>query len=169
MEGTDKAMRQMREMIAGVLIVGLSLFISNLVYAQDSTTTRDKHPVKKIVLEEDGADPVFMVVEQKPKFPGGEDAFFKFLSDNIVYPKAATKNGITGTVFGSFIISKDGSVKDIKVIRGIGSGCDEETIRVLSAMPNWLPATQRGKKVNFQYTVPVRFLLDNPKQKKKEK
>jgi TonB family protein len=113
-------------------------------------------------------DPVFTVVEQLPEYPGGEEARIKFIGDNINYPKEAVKNGITGTVYVTFIIEKDGSISNVKVLRGIGGGCDEEAVRVISIMPNWKPGLQGGQPVRVQFNMPIKFDLndENDKQNK---
>ncbi|MGY6562528.1 MAG: energy transducer TonB [Luteibaculaceae bacterium] len=102
---------------------------------------------------------VFTVVEDPPSFPGGDAALFKFLSDNIKYPAMAKDAGVTGVVFVTFKVGKDGSVTDVAVLRGIGAGCDEEAVRVIKAMPKWTPGRQRGKEVIVQYNLPIRFTL----------
>jgi len=103
---------------------------------------------------------VFMVVEEMPDFPGGETALNRFLSDSLQYPRLAKENNISGTVYVSFVVEKDGSVIDIRVLRGIGGGCDEEAVRVIKLMPNWKPGKQRGKPVQVQYNLPVKFSLE---------
>jgi TonB family protein len=103
---------------------------------------------------------IFMVVEKMPEFPGGEKALNRFLNDSLQYPDAARESGIQGTVYLSFIVNKDGSVTNARVLRGIGGGCDEEAIRVVKSMPNWLPGKQRGKPVRVQFNLPVKFSLE---------
>ena len=103
---------------------------------------------------------VFVVVEEEPEFPGGMEALYRYLAANIHYPAEAKAEKIQGTVFVSFVIEKDGSVSNIKVLRDIGSGCSEEAIRVVQAMPKWKPARQRGKRVRAQYTLPIKFKLN---------
>jgi TonB family protein len=103
---------------------------------------------------------IFMVVEQMPEFPGGEEKLYKFLAENIHYPQMAKESGIQGRVFVTFVVERDGSVVDIRVLRGIGGGCDEEAIRVVKAMPKWIPGKQRGKPVRVQYNLPVKFTLE---------
>ena len=103
---------------------------------------------------------VFTIVESMPEFPGGESALENFLKDNIFYPKAARENHIQGTVYITFVVEKDGSLSDIKVLRGIGGGCDEEALRVVKLMPKWIPGKQNGKAVKVQYTLAVRFNPD---------
>jgi TonB family protein len=111
--------------------------------------------------EEQSEDQVFMVVEQMPEYPGGEKALYQFLSDSIHYPDSAKLAGIQGKVYVSFIVNRDGSVTNARVLRGIGGGCDEEALRVIKLMPNWKPGQQRGKPVEVQYSLPVKFSLGN--------
>jgi protein TonB len=102
---------------------------------------------------------IFTIVEDMPEFPGGQEALFKYLGSNTKYPQMARDAGIQGTVFLTFVIGPDGKVKDVKVLRGIGGGCDEEAIRVVKSMPSWKPGKQRGKSVSVQYNLPYRFTL----------
>ncbi len=110
-------------------------------------------------LDAGSKDQVFQVVEIMPEYPGGEKALFSFLGNNIKYPEVAKKNKVTGRVFVTFVVEKDGSVADVKLLKGIGSGCDEEAMRVIKSMPNWKPGTQRGKAVRVQYNLPIKFAL----------
>ncbi|MDR0437606.1 MAG: M56 family metallopeptidase [Bacteroidales bacterium] len=109
--------------------------------------------------EADDEDEVFIIVEVNAGFPGGDEARMKFLADNIRFPAEARKKGIQGTVHTSFVVEKDGSLSNVRIIRGIGGGCDEEVIRVIESMPKWIPGQQRGKNVRVQFNLPVRFLL----------
>ena len=104
---------------------------------------------------------IFMVVEDPPTYPGGDTARIQFLQQNIIYPKNARETNIQGIVYVTFVIEKDGAVNDVKVLKGIGGGCDEETIRVVGAMPKWKPGYHRGKPVRVQYNMPVKFTLAN--------
>lgn len=103
---------------------------------------------------------VFVVVEEMPVFKGGNEELFKFLGNNIKYPKKAKDAKIQGRVFVNFIVEKDGEVTNINVLRGIGSGCDEEAIRVINSMPNWTPGKQRGEYVRVSYNLPIKFALN---------
>jgi len=109
---------------------------------------------------EDESKSIFTVVEEIPSFPGGEAERNKFLAENIVYPQQAVENGIQGTVYVSFIVNSDGKIEDVKILRGIGSGCDEEALRVLKMMPPWHPGKQNGRTVRVRYTMPVSFKLN---------
>ncbi len=112
---------------------------------------------------------VFTFVEQSAQFIGGENARLKFLTSNIKYPEAAQETGIEGTVFITFIIEIDGSITHIKVLRGIGGGCDEEAVRVIQMMPKWIPAYQAGKAVRSQFNMPIKFTLTGGNTKKIKK
>ena len=83
----------------------------------------------------------------------------KFIHNNLRYPSLAAENGIQGTVIVNFVVDRDGKITRIKVVRGIGGGCDEEAIRVLSKMPAWSPGKQGGKAVLVSYTVPIKYVL----------
>lgn len=101
----------------------------------------------------------FLIVEQMPEFPGGMGELNNFIRQNLRYPVLAQENGISGKVYLQFVIDKYGKVSNIKVVRGIGGGCDEEAIRVINKMPPWKPGKQGGKEVPVSYTIPVNFVL----------
>lgn len=130
--------------------------------ADEETAIEEYIPVQDIVHVEEEVveeEPIFMVVESAPSFPGGTAALMQFLTENIKYPIMAREANIQGTVFLSFIVSKTGEISDIKVLRGIGGGCDEEAVRVVGLMPEWEPGKQRGIPVNVRFTLPVKFIL----------
>jgi len=102
---------------------------------------------------------IFTVVEESPHYPGGDEMRIKFLQENIKYPQAARESSLSGLVYITFIIETDGTITDIRVLRGIGGGCDEEAVRVIKLMPKWTPGKQRGKPVRVQYSMPVLFKL----------
>lgn len=104
-------------------------------------------------------DDVYEVVEKMPAFPGGIAELMKYLSSNIKYPVEAHKAGIQGRVVVSFVVNKDGTVKDAKIVRSVDKSIDAEALRVISAMPKWQPGYQDGKAVSVRYTVPVTFRL----------
>lgn len=114
-----------------------------------------------IVIDDINNDSVFEVVEQMPEYPGGFAAMSTYLGKNIKYPEQAKKDKISGRVFVSFVVEKDGVVSGVKILRGIGGGCDEEALRVVSAMPNWKPGkNDAGKAVRVKYNLPIKFALD---------
>ena len=94
-----------------------------------------------------------------PSFKGGEEALFRYLGENIKYPSMAKDAGIKGIVYVNFVVMEDGSIKDVKVLRGIGGGCDEEAMRVVKNMPSWDAGKQRGKPVRVSFNLPIRFTL----------
>ena len=109
--------------------------------------------------EEEKEDEIFQVVEQDPEYPGGIEALYKYIQSNIKYPQLAKENNITGRVFVTFVVEKDGSVSNVKAARDIGGGCGAEAVRVVKSMPKWTPGKQRGKVVRAAYTLPVNFNL----------
>jgi protein TonB len=110
------------------------------------------------VTEDDG-NKIFTSVEQVPEFPGGLDAFYKYLGKAIRYPAVARENNTQGRVIVSFVCEKDGSLTDVKVARDIGDGCGDEAVRVIKASPKWKPGIQNGRPVRVAYSVPVNFTL----------
>jgi TonB family protein len=122
-----------------------------------------KQPVKKSSVSKADMKPdkngVYQIVEEMPMFPGGEQAMLDYVSKNVVYPSEAQEKGISGRVFVGFIVEKDGSVSNVKVLRGIGGGCDEEAVRVISGLPKWKPGKQDGKPVRVSYQMPINFKL----------
>lgn len=102
---------------------------------------------------------IFQVVENMPEFPGGRGKLMQYLASNIKYPPYAKEAGIQGRVFINFVVERDGSITAVKVLRGIGGGCDEEAVRVVKAMPKWKPGMQRGKPVRVSFNLPVKFTL----------
>ena len=110
--------------------------------------------------EEEEEEVVFVVVESMPEFPGGQQALFKYLGDNVKYPVIAQENGIQGRVICQFVVNKDGSIVDIEVVRSGGDpSLDKEAVRVVKSMPKWKPGKQRGKPVRVKFTVPINFKL----------
>ena len=133
------------------LLLLLALFVSiSFINAQTDV------PIVKS--ESDNAD-LFTVVEQMPEFPGGEQAMNDFLLKNLKYPQMAKDKGIQGKVWLSFVVDKDGTIKDVEVLRGIGGGCDEESVRVVKLMPKWKPGYQSGKPVMVKFRFPINFIL----------
>ena len=99
----------------------------------------------------------FIIVEEMPSYPGGD--YNSFVAGNIVYPVMAKESNIQGTVYITFVVETDGSITDVKVLRGIGGGCDEEAVRVVKMMPKWNPGKQSGKSVRVQFNLPIKFTL----------
>jgi protein TonB len=100
-------------------------------------------------------------VEVYPEFPGGMDAWSKFIQKNLRYPYAAQEAGVQGKVFVSFVVERDGSISDVKVARGIGFGCDDEAIRVIKKSPKWKAGMQNKQNVRVRYNMPINYMLSN--------
>ncbi|WP_448702544.1 TonB family protein [Mucilaginibacter sp. AW1-3] len=111
--------------------------------------------------KQDNENIVFSAVEVQPEFPGGETAFGKFLQANLRYPKLARESNVQGKVYVQFVVQKDGSLDDMKVLRDPGAGLGEEALRVLAMSPRWIPGIQNGNLAKVQYTIPVNFTLGN--------
>jgi TonB family protein len=111
---------------------------------------------------------VFDVVEEMPQYPGGPQALFEFLSNNVKYPEEAEKAGIQGRVIATFVVEKDGSVSNAKVVKSVDPLLDAEALRVISAMPKWKPGKQNGKVVRVKYTVPLSFHFDGVRESEED-
>jgi protein TonB len=120
---------------------------------------RIDEPVGNSDVVEDNSIVDFASVEVMPEFPGGQAGWGKYLQKNMKYPPIARENNITGRVIVSFVVEKNGDLTDIKVLRGIGGGCDEEAVRVLKSAPAWKPGVQNGRNVRVAYTMPIFFQL----------
>lgn len=135
---------------------------------QDSiwTVTRQNYPRINIrfkngkPVRDSVTNKIFTLVDVVPEFPGGLEAFGRFLASHIRFPATARENHIQGRVIVSFIVEKDGTLSNVKVTQGIGGGCDEEAVRVIKMCPSWKPGMQNGKPVRVQYSVPISFSLD---------
>jgi protein TonB len=106
-----------------------------------------------------GIDFPIWIVEESAVPKGGLQAFYQFVGNNVKYPAQARRMGIEGRVFVEFVINRDGSLSEVKAIKGIGAGCDEEAVRIIQSAPAWNPAKQRGKTVRQRYTLPIIFKL----------
>jgi protein TonB len=109
--------------------------------------------------EEENADQIFTIVEKQPEPEGGMKAFYQYISKNLTYPAFARRNNVEGRVYIEFVVEKDGSLTDIKVIKGIGGGCDDEALRIISEAPKWNPGKQRGRPVRVKMILPILFQL----------
>lgn len=131
-------------LLTAMSVLALLLMVNTNAMAQNKKAANDK------VLEK---------AEMMPEFPGGEQAMIKFVSENVQYPEEAKEKEISGRVLVGFIVEKDGSISDVKVVKGIGGGCDEEAVRVVKAMPQWKPGKEKGKPVRVSYMMPFTFKL----------
>ncbi len=111
------------------------------------------------VVEKEDVDEIFSVVEESANPKGGYPAFYKYIFEKMKYPAQARRMGVEGKVFIEFVVNRDGSIVDVKAIKGIGAGCDEEAIRVVQGAPAWTPGKQRGKPVRQKMVIPITFKL----------
>ena len=130
------------------------------VVSQSSESASQKAPQHNTTSEPQNTEEVFMVVENMPEFPGGLNACLKFLADHVAYPKEAAEKKIQGRVIVQFVVMKDGSIANARVIRSVDPLLDAEALRVIGLMPKWKPGTQRGQAVNVKFTMPITFRLD---------
>jgi len=152
----DKQVKNQEDVLENEAAVGA-------VDITEGTNDLNKIAIKEEVIaapkvEEEGPVSIAMV-EQKPEFPGGEAAMYKWLGDNIVYPSAASEEGVQGRVVVEFVVGKDGSISNVKVVSPRHPALDKEALRVVKAMPNWLPGRNNGQPVKVTYTLPVTFKL----------
>ena len=119
----------------------------------------DDYIAPEVVEEEVVETEIFQIVEEMPQFPGGDAKLLEYVATHIKYPQIARETGIQGRVFVGFVVEPDGSVSNVKILRGIGGGCDEEAMRVIKSLPKWKPGKQRGKAVRVSYQIPVLFKL----------
>ena len=131
-------------LLTAMSVMAILLMVNTNAMAQNKEVATDK------VLEK---------AEVMPEFPGGEQAMMKFVAENVQYPEEAKEKEISGRVLVGFIVEKDGSIADVKVVKGIGGGCDEEAVRVVKAMPKWKPGMDKGKPVRVHYMLPLIFKL----------
>ncbi len=136
---------------------------------QKDPNVKNKAQVKKQKNKEGDEKMIFYVVEEIPTFPGGDEARTKYLSSNVIYPQEARAKGIEGTVYMTFIIEEDGSVTDVKVLRGVNELIDKAALDAVSGMPKWEPGKQKGKPVAVQFNMPIKFSLEKNKKNEENK
>jgi|TARA_B110000914_G_scaffold226156_1_gene249485 protein TonB len=136
-------------------IVEDEVVIENEVEIEETET--DENEIVEI--EEDDEE-IFMVVENMPLFPGGDLGLMKFIQKNVKYPAIAKEYNITGKVYVSFIVDRQGKVTNVKIVRGVDKNLDAEALRVVSSLPRYTPGRQRGKAVRVMFTIPINFTLN---------
>lgn len=133
--------------------------IANVTIDNQSNDPDAKIFNDKIIVAEPIEIKTYIIVSQMPVFPGGEEELYNYLRTYMKYPRNALQLNINGIVYTSFIINQSGNIEDIKILRGIGGGCDEEALRVLREMPKWNPGKQNGVAVNVRLNLPINFEL----------
>ncbi|WP_294590451.1 energy transducer TonB [uncultured Bacteroides sp.] len=129
------------------------------VKGNDEANGKDIADLKQVVTQAVEEEKVFDMVEQMPQFPGGQVELMKWIGEHLKYPTIAQENGVQGRVTCQFVVGKDGKVRDVTVLKTLDPYCDKEAVRVIMAMPNWIPGKQNGKAVAVKYTVPITFRL----------
>ena len=114
----------------------------------------------EIEVQEEKAEEIFTIVEQQPEPVGGFSAFYTYVGENLKYPRLAQRGNIQGRVYIEFVVEKDGRLTDIKTMKGIGGGCDEEACRIIGNAPKWNPGKQRGRPVRVKMVIPILFRLE---------
>ena len=144
-----------------VVRVKYNIPIKFKIPGKEANVAPTSSPINKVKLSSPTDTTIysFVALENPPKFPGGMEEFYKFLGDNVKYPEVAKANKVEGYVFVSFVVEKDGSLTSIKPERKLGSGADEEAVRVLSLSPRWFPATIGDYPVRVKYNLPIKFSL----------
>ena len=141
---------------------GSTVVAAYVGYASESIVANNPQRKYVFTLQKDGSGDSgkpFDVVEQMPQFPGGPAALMQFLAQNIRYPEAAHKAGIQGRVIANFVVEKDGSITEGRIVKSVSPELDAEALRVINSMPNWIPGMQNGEAVRVKYTIPVTFQL----------
>ncbi len=160
----DKPLPVLQKQVTALNIVDDNKKIKNDIIeidagANEKTENKEYYTFNFPDEEDIDEDEIFDVVESQPSFPGGDIARIRFLYENIQYPAMARETGIQGRVYITFVVEKDGSITDVRLLKGIGGGCDEESIRVVKAMPKWIPGKQRERAVRVQFVLPIKFTL----------
>ena len=154
----EKTRRLWWRLLVIMPVLAALLVASPKVTAQEQTAAENDLKVSMSFPAEE-KDSVYNQPEVMPEFPGGMEAMMKYLSENLKYPEQAKEKKTQGRVLVSFVVEKNGSISDVKVVKGIGNGCDEEAVRVIKAMPKWKPGMQNGKKVRVSFAIPISFKL----------
>ena len=124
---------------------------------------QEEEEIEEVVYEEEEEEEVeeiFTIVEQQADYPGGIAKFYKFVGKKMKYPSTARRMNVQGKVYVQFVVDTDGSITDVKAMKGIGSGCDEEAVRVVKSSPKWNPGKQRGRAVKVRRIIPIVFKLN---------
>lgn len=146
-----------------VCFVGFSQ-VPNKSDLEDGEIVIEKTHINESKEDENNPNQIYNTVETKPEYPGGIGKFYQYVGQNYRIPNELQKTGVNGTVIVSFVVEKDGSLTDIKVIRDLGYGTGEEAIRVLKKSKKWRPGIQKGKAVRVSYTLPIRLVVETEQE-----
>jgi len=143
--------------ISKLTIILLFLFISNYSFGQEEVILQTQKDTIQQMPNDSGE--VFVFLTDGPEYIGGDEARIKYLQKTIHYPEKAKENNMQGTIYITFVVEKDGSISNIKVLRGVCESLDAEAVRVVRGMPNWKPGEHQGKPARVQYNMPIKFVL----------
>ena len=137
-----------------IFLITLLTFTTTIIVCNGQADLQQKDTIQK-------KDVPYITEENMPEYPGGQAAMYNFINTHIHYPKRSRKKGIQGKIYVSFTVEIDGSLSDIKVVKGVSNGeeLSDEAIRVLKLMPNWKPGSMEGKAVKVKFTIPFNFSL----------
>ena len=154
---------QEQQVIEELVIVEDDVKVDDIIIDAEDNADKQQVEIAPVEIVEEQVtveEVIFQVVEDEPEFPGGMEALYKYLGESIKYPALAKENNIEGRVYVTFVVEKDGSIANPRILRDIGGGCGQEAIRGVKAMPKWKPGKQRGKNVRVQFNLPVSFKLN---------
>lgn len=156
-----KTIPQRRLTYLSALLVTISLLGTTILFSSCSSAL-----LKQVIAANanktttDDNQLVFNVVDEPPLFPGGEGAMYEFLGKNMTYPSDAQKKKIQGMVVCQFVVERDGTIENVKIVRSVAPSLDKEAMRVVKSMPKWIPGTKHGRTVRVKYTIPITFRLN---------
>ena len=156
---TKSIQRQMLKLFVMISFLVIVFLLQSVNVQAQMIIVEELPEIQKVNPGQQNSDQIFTEVDEMPKFPNGDDALIRFLTENLKYPQDARDERIEGTVFVTFVVEKDGSVTDVRILRSVVSSLDEESIRVVKAMPKWKPGVIKGEPVRAQFTLPLRFVL----------
>lgn len=147
--------------VSDVLSSNLQVSVADIQGTDEESGLDIRELEQHKIMEEKPQEKPFQHVEQMPVFPGGEGELNKFISSNLRYPVTAQENGIQGRVTIRFVVTPTGEISNVEIMRGIDAACDREAVRVVKAMPKWIPGKQNGRNVSVYFTLPIQFRLQN--------
>lgn len=141
-------------------IIAIMMLLSNIeTFARTSAQQISSQTDEPVITQQDKPEKIYETVEVLPQFPGGMKEFLSFIGENIKYPQDVQKAGIEGRVVCQFVVEKDGSINEVKVVRSINPTLDQEAVRVIQSMPKWTPGTVKNEPVRCMFSVPIAFSL----------
>ncbi len=158
-----KLMKKEKSILLSVIAI-LTINIAGLFAQEKADSTNIA--VEKISVSNE--EVISKTVDQQPSFPGGQEKLMKFLNNNLKYPVDAAKQGIQGRCIVQFVVRKDGTISNAKILQSLNPSCDKECIRLITSMPKWIPGIKNGENVNVYYTIPIRFKMQGPQQPQTE-